>query len=154
MDYNELIKLYTSIDEEICKLHGVQLRKIEAQNHHDLDKLNDCIKLEQAISLAMRGYEQKRLTIHTELGVADVPLSELSTHFPQDIAPQMSTVADKLLTNYSALSKVQDTARKLIEANLKLVENSLEYRGVVLEVDKEDVATPNRPPALRTSIKA
>lgn len=70
MDVSALIEFLESLDREIHLLTELQSQKLEAVHAHDLERLNDCIKQEQATSLSLRGMEQKRSKLLAGLGLS------------------------------------------------------------------------------------
>ena len=69
MDYTTYQQLLEELGGELEQLITIQNQKIQAVRAHDLDQLNDCMKQEQAISLALRGLEQRRDKLVQELGL-------------------------------------------------------------------------------------
>ena len=60
MNTENLLHFLSELQQELDRLTQLQPQKIDAVRAHDLDVLNDCMKQEQAISLSLRGLEQKR----------------------------------------------------------------------------------------------
>ena len=135
MDVSALIEFLESLDREIHLLTELQSQKLESVHAHDLERLNDCIKQEQAISLSLRGMEQKRSKLLAGLGLSGVPLRELSQNCPPEQRAAVSTAVERLLRDRQLLSSAQAAARTAMERDLHMISRELEHRGILPESD-------------------
>ena len=60
VQFTDYVQLLQDLEQTLRDLTALQPEKIAAVRAHDLEVLNDCMKREQAASLALRGLEQKR----------------------------------------------------------------------------------------------
>ena len=66
------------------ELTSVQQEKTQVVRADDLAGLNECMKREQALSLALRSLDQRRETALAAMGLREVPLSGLTAQAPED----------------------------------------------------------------------
>lgn len=148
---------YVNFLEELCRvfdrLGEIEGKKVEAVQRKDLDALNACMKEEQALSLALRGYEARREELLRALGLLGVPLREVPRHCPADQRQAVSQAVERTLRAYQVLTSAQEPARLLLEQRLRLIDGELQRRGM----DPEDGAAPapfgGRRPSAGTDIK-
>ncbi|MDF2838895.1 MAG: hypothetical protein K0S60_598 [Evtepia sp.] len=60
VDYQGYFAFLRELTKTLSHLTEVEQRKTLAVRQDDLDALNECMKQEQAFSLSLRGYDQKR----------------------------------------------------------------------------------------------
>ena len=155
MQYQDYLQLLTDLQQEISRLIEVGQQKIEAVQNHDLDQLNECMKQEQAIALTLRGFEQKRVKLLSELGYKNVTLREMPQHCPKEYQQKTSELVERLLRAHQVLQSVETPSRTMMEQDLRTIQQELENRGVSQEMDENYQTAPGaQPPALRTAIRA
>ena len=142
-----LTHFFTQLGQELDRLAQLQKRKIGAVRAHDLEALNDCMKQEQAVSLALRGLEQRRGQLLEELGLAGVPLLELDRHCPPEHRSAVARATEGLRRQYALLRSAQEAARTVVETDLRAVNRELERRGLL--TDEEDTYQAPAAPPLR-----
>lgn len=155
MQYSNYLEFLAELRQELEHLSAVGQKKLDAVQSHDLDELNDCIKEEQAISLTLRGCEQKRQKILSELGFQNVPLHEMPLRCPEEFRAETSRLVEELLRTYSVVQSVQSPARTIMEQELRSINTELESRGAAQNMDENYQMTPGpRPSQLRTDFRA
>ena len=60
MEYSDYLALLSELCQLFDQISHVEQQKIDAVQGHALDELNEAMKREQALTLALRGCEQKR----------------------------------------------------------------------------------------------
>ena len=83
--FRSYLELLQSILSNLSQLTKLVHRKIEVAQMDDLEALDEILNEEQALALAFRGLEQKRLNLLRELDLSEVPLAQLSAHFPPEM---------------------------------------------------------------------
>ena len=106
----------------------------------DLDALNDCMKREQAFSMTLKGFEQKRARLLAALGLEDVSLRELPSRCPPEHREAARRMSERLINQYRILSSAQEPSRILMESRLRLIEEELQRRGL----EEEGPSTASR----------
>ena len=155
MEYRDYLQLLSELTQELTQLSEIGQQKVQAVSSHDLDALNECIKQEQAVSLTLRGIEQKRKKILTELGFENVPLREMSMRCPTECQQETTQLVENLLRIYTVLKSVQTPARTLMERELRAINTELETRGVLSETKENYQSSPTAKPGnLRTDFRA
>lgn len=155
MDYTAYLQLLKELGGELEQLNRLQQEKIQAVRDHDLDGLNQCMKQEQAISLALRGLEQRRDKVVRELGLEGVPLKQVPQRCPKEQYGAVSPVVEELLKKNQQLHSAQKAARSMMERELRRIDRELEKQGVDLEVEEGYRPIPGTPPhGMRTDFRA
>lgn len=149
------LSLLQEISRVLVSLTETAHKKTAAVQQDDLATLNECIKQEQALSLSLRGFEQKRAIATQDLGIGSVSLSGLAAHYPVELQPQAKAAAEALLQNYQLYRSAAEVARSTLECNLHQLEKVLAASG-----DGETAgvgyqsAQPEPPAPLKTDFRA
>ena len=135
-EFRDYLTFLESLQKELEKLNGIEQRKIAAVRAGDLETLDACMKQEQAASLSLRGQEQRREALLTELGMQGVSLRELAEHAPQTLRAETAQKVEALLRTYQVLSSSQSAARTMMEANLHRIEKQLDqlFQGDTMDI--------------------
>lgn len=141
MDTSNLLQFFSELQQELDRLMQLQPKKVEAVRAHDLEQLNDCMKQEQALSLSLRGLEQRRDKLLQGLGLSGFSLLEAAQRCPADQRRAAVDAAEELRRHYHALRSAQEAARTVIEKDLRAINKQLEQRGILSEMD--DGYSPN-----------
>lgn len=155
MDTSNLLQFFSELQQELDRLMQLQPKKVEAVRAHDLDLLNDCMKQEQALSLSLRGLEQRRDKLLQSLGLSGLSLLEAAQRCPAEQRRDAVDAAEELRRHYNALRSAQEAARTVIEKDLRAINKQLEQRGILSELD--DGYSPNTdsmPKSMRTDFRA
>ena len=128
--YANLSSLFTDIITTLDKLSALQMEKLNAAKQRNLELLDHCMNQEQAFSMSLRGYEQKRNRILKELQLADIPLTQLPSHVPAEKYTEFSKLAESLRHSYEIYTSSEQTARTVLERDLKQIEQALKQRGL------------------------
>ena len=104
------------------QLTGLALEKNAAVLKDDLLALDEVLKQEQALSLSLRGLEQRRLKLVRELGLDNVPLSRLCDHCPDEFKGQAKQTAERLRASYDIYQSAAGVAKGTLERGLHELE--------------------------------
>lgn len=155
MEYRDYLHFLTDLHREMNRLIQVGQKKIEAVQNHDLDALNACIRQEQAISLSLRGMEQRRQNLLVTLGISQVPMREMPNCCPVAFREETSRLVEQILKDCQIIESIQTPARTVLEQELRMIHSELEARGVEQDLDANYQAAPaSRPAEMRTDIRA
>lgn len=152
MEYTELLRFLGELNRSLESLTALQEEKRAAVQ--DLDALNECMKREQALSLSLRSMERRRETLLAGLGLAGVPLRELSGRCPPAHRTETARAVEQVLRSYQVLQSAQGAARTLLEGRLHQVEGELKRRGLDPEEELPLPPTPRRGERGHTDFKA
>lgn len=141
LEFQKYLELLQEISGTLARLAGVQQEKARAVRLDDLWGLDACMKQEQAIGMALRGYEQKREAALLNLGLRGIPLSGLYKHAPEDCRRQAREVAEELDQQYRYYRTASEVARNTLECNLHEIEKVLKDLGKITE-DGEEIPGP------------
>lgn len=123
--FRSYLELLQSILSNLSQLTKLVHRKIEVAQTDDLEALDEILNEEQALALAFRGLEQKRLNLLRELDLSEVPLAQLSAHFPPEMEEAVRQTAAELMEQYRTYHNGAQTARGILEHNLREVDRVL-----------------------------
>lgn len=127
--YRTYLALLQDITANLDKLSALARQKTVVVTKDDLAGLDAILKQEQAISLALRGLEAKRLQQASQLGLDGVRLSQLSEHFPPEFELDARKIANALLQQYKLYEAAAHVARNTLECNLHEIEKMIEQLG-------------------------
>lgn len=108
--FRSYLELLQSILSNLSQLTKLVHRKIEVAQMDDLEALDEILNEEQALALAFRGLEQKRLNLLRELDLSEVPLAQLSAHFPPEMEEAVRQTAAELMEQYRTYHNGAQTA--------------------------------------------
>ena len=155
MDFSQLLKFFEELQQELERLTQLQSDKIAAARAHDLNALNECMKREQACSLALRGMEQKRDKLFQALDLSGVPLLEIPGRCPPEQHAAMTAAVEGIKKRSTLLRSAQESARTLLEKDLRSVNQELERRGVFSDLDEHYQTPPGTMPrSMSTDFRA
>ena len=123
--FRSYLELLQSILSNLSQLTKLVHRKIEVAQTDDLEALDEILNEEQALALAFRGLEQKRLNLLRELDLSEVPLAQLSAHFPPEMEEAVRQTAAELMEQYRTYHDGAQPARGILEHNLREVDRVL-----------------------------
>ena len=123
--FRSYLELLQSILSNLSQLTKLVHRKIEVAQMDDLEALDEILNEEQALAVAFRGLEQKRLNLLRELDLSEVPLAQLSAHFPPEMEEAVRQTAAELMEQYRTYHDGAQTARGILEHNLREVDRVL-----------------------------
>ena len=123
--FRSYLELLRSIVSNLERLTKLVHRKIEVAQTDDLEALHEILNEEQALALAFRGQEQKRLNLLQELGLSEVPLGQLAAYFPAEMKDAVRQTAAELMEQYRTYHDGAQTARGILEHNLREVDRVL-----------------------------
>ena len=124
-----LLTLFETLTVQLKQLTELAKRKTAAVRRSDLLELDKILKEEQAQSLALRGLEQKRITMLQQLGLQDIPLTELSSKVPADLQQKAKATVENLRREFAIYRSAAEVARNTLECNLHEVEKFLAAAG-------------------------
>lgn len=155
LDYDAYLELLQNVSDTLTHLTRVSQEKSDAVRRDDLAGLDACMKQEQALSLTLRGYEQRRASAQACLGLEGVTLSALASHYPEERQLEAKAVSEELLRRYRLYQSASEVARSTLECNLHQIEQILASAGVEAASGTGYVPPSVAPPqGLRTNFRA
>lgn len=127
--YLDYLSLLQDVEKSLSHLTELSHQKMHAMGQNDLIALDEVLKQEQAMTLTLRGYEQKRSKLLKELGLEKVPLQSLDTHYPPHLQAQAKQTAQSLRESYQTFHQSWDVARNAMEHNLHEIEQIIKTMG-------------------------
>jgi flagellar biosynthesis/type III secretory pathway chaperone len=124
--YETYLELLSSLRDELKQLSDLTRQKIQAVCNDDLEALDAILKQEQALSLSLRGLDQRRAKLLREMQLEDVPLSALPSRYPQTLQMQARRAVEALKDQYQLYQGCAEAARNTLEINIHQIERTLE----------------------------
>mgnify|MGYP001113825816 CR=1 FL=1 len=118
-DYLTFLGKLSGTLEELAQ---VEREKHDAASQGDLGRVEACMKKEQVMSLTLRGYDQKRDKMLSELGLRGVSLRQLEDHSPDELQLETKAVVEELRRKYKLFQAASQVARDTLEVNLRAIE--------------------------------
>lgn len=125
-----IIELFDKITDTLVQLAELNREKAAAVRKDDLMALNEVLRQEQALTLAMRGFEQKRTELLSQFELTSVPLSDVPKKFPRELQLRAKNTVDRLQNEYQIYRSTAEVARDTLECNLHEIEKILSDAGV------------------------
>lgn len=147
MDFAGYLQFLTKLGQQFQQLVAIEQEKLQAVTEGNLALLNDCMRKEQAASLALRGLEQQRSQWVTKLGLPAGPLSDLPNVCPAPYRGQATQVVRTVLDQFRVLEGARKASRSLLEGQLHKIEKTL-------DPDDEPGQTPQAPQRTWTDFRA
>ena len=116
--WRDYLKQLDRLADTLEKLTEVEREKAQAVGRGDLDAVDACMKREQAFSLNLRGFDQKRVKMLAQLGIPDTTLRQLEDHAPPEAVPETKRAVEKVLQRYQVFQSASEVARTALECNL------------------------------------
>ena len=120
--YPGYLALLEELRGSLDQLTGLAKEKNAAVLKDDLLALDEVLKQEQALSLSLRGLEQRRERMLREMELAGVPLRELAGHAPEELYQETKDAAETLRQKYDVFQAASEVARHTLECNLRAIE--------------------------------
>ena len=132
------LKLLRDLTHTLEQLTQVEREKNEAAAAGDVQGVEACMKREQAMSMSLRGYDQKRTAMLAALSLADVRLSGLADRCPEELRLEAKATAEELRRQYGLFKAASEVARHTLELNLRAIERVQNQRaGDAAQADEE-----------------
>ena len=112
------LALLNELSSSLDQLSQLARQKTQAVQRDDLIGLDEALKQEQAMTLSLRGLEQKRLKAVSQLDLEGSSLSSLASRYPDAMQIQARQTAEKLLRSYQEYRCAAEVARNTLELNL------------------------------------
>lgn len=127
--YEELFSLLDKLSREMDELTEIAREEHEAVLRSDIIGIQDCMKREQAVSLSLRSMDIKRDRLLEELGMSDVPLSQLAEHCPDDKRTRARKAQKRLTDRYRLYRSASAVTTKSLELKLAAIDDRLKENG-------------------------
>lgn len=128
--FQDMLKLIRDLTHTLEDLTEAQKAVASAVRTDDLEKLGECMKKEQALSLALRNADQRRVKLQAELGLENVRLSQLPEHVQDDhMRQEIKAAGEALNIQYQLLQSAAEVARSALECSLHEVEGMMTKLG-------------------------
>lgn len=113
------------LDGILAELTALAKDKAKAANLGDLDALEQIMRREQALSMSVRGMEQKRGQLVGPLGLTGSTLSALPDKVPPELRMRARKTSEALLRRYEGYKDASAVARTTVECNLHMIQKEL-----------------------------
>lgn len=153
--HRSYLELLRDLKADLDRLGQLSREKTAAVHHNDLMALDEVLKQEQAMTLSLRGVEQKRMKLLSQLGLADVSLSALPGRYPAELAQEARQTVEALQQSYAAYRSLADTTRNYLELNLHQIGQVIAAAGAAPKPSAGYEAPGAEPPKnMKTDFRA
>ena len=121
-DWKDYLKLMEGLSHTLEQLTQVERDKNDAVSRGDLPEVEECMKREQVLSLSLRGCDQKREKLLSQMGLEGLTLSRLEENSPPELLLETKRVAEELRRQYALFRSASDVTRNTLEINLRAIE--------------------------------
>lgn len=154
-NYKGYLFLLKELNHTLMALTEVAQHKVAAVQQDNLTELDICIKKEQALSLSLRGSDQKRTTMLAALGLEGSKLSTLSKYYHPELQSEAKKTAEDLLKQYHLYRSAAEVARSTLECNLHQIEKFLVQSDPLFSSGyKKQSDSPEPPAPMKTDFRA
>lgn len=143
-DYRSYLGLLNELSGCLDRLSALAQEKADSVRQDDLMALGDVLKQEQAMTLTLRGLDQRRIKLLEGLGLNGVSLAELPSRVPPGLEDEARQAAEAARRSYQEYRSYADMARNTLELNLHQIEKVLTAAGV----DPADPGAGYEPPGV------
>lgn len=123
---------FTAVIQSLCKVTDkitlIEREKAAAAANRKHEILDNCIQLEQAVLLQLRGLEQKRSRLMERLGWKDLTFRRLLEQVSPEQHQILSPLFDELDGNLKALTSAKEDADRMILTRMRELEIFLSRR--------------------------
>ena len=123
------LKLLGELSAGLERLAELAQDKAAAARQDDLLALDEVLKQEQAMTLSLRGLEQRRSRMVDQLGLNGVSLADLPEHCPPELEADARRSEQALRDSYKVYRSCADMARATLELNLHQIEKVITASG-------------------------
>lgn len=148
--YQEFLDHLEELSQLLEHMRETVRTKTVAARAGDLVELDQCMKQEQAFSMALRGMDQKREKMLEVMGIPGEPLSRLAEHYPEALQAQASRAAERALDRYEEYVSAANAALTAMECVLHDIGRMMPEEALTQAQPGE--AAP--PPRMRTDFRA
>jgi len=127
--YSAYLELLEELRGHLERLSELAQQKAAVVRQDDLIALDEVLKREQVVSLALRGLEQRRARLVKELGLENTTLSDLPGRCPAELDNQARRIVRDLRDSYEIYRGYADMARNTLELNLHQIEKFIVASG-------------------------
>lgn len=128
-DFAGYLDQLDQLEKILRELTELSQKQRVAVTRGELTTVDETMKRQQALSLSLRGLEQKRERALRELGLAGTTLSQLQEKAPAEHALRAKRTAERLLRQYEAYRGAQKAERSTLECSLHAIEAHMPRQG-------------------------
>ncbi|MFU0831621.1 MAG: Flagellar export chaperone FlgN [Oscillospiraceae bacterium] len=146
-----LISYFTKLLEFYRKFKKLEQEKREYLIQNKLDRLDECIKREQAFVLRARGLERERIDLLQKVQYPNAKFRELIPEFPSSSRDQAQHLYDSLSSVLTDMQKINQESQRLTEQKLRrasAVLDRLKGRPELQKIYSEKLKNKNQFPVL------
>lgn len=120
-DYLGLLENLAGVMDQLAE---IEQEKTACVSRGDVNGVDACMKREQALSMSLRGLDQRREKMLAQLGLGNLSLRELEDHAPQGLEMETKKAAERLRGSYALFQGASQLARDTLECHLRAIEKA------------------------------
>lgn len=136
--YTELLNLiekHTALFDELAEIQQIKLKAITEENTIVLE---DCMRKEQAHTLALRGFDKKREEMQKAMSLDGKTFRDIIPLVPEEFQDTFQAAFTKLTDAYNNYRTVSDCTKEMLEVSiykLGIAMNKLKEKSGLKEAD-------------------
>lgn len=123
--FQKIIRDMIELFEEHLPL---EQKKLQALQCDDVAGVEDCMKQEQALTLKIRGLEQKREKLQKELGWEGKSFREIIETAPEEHKQSLQELFDRLTNTVTVFSETNQAAMTAMEVHLRDIQRVIKIK--------------------------
>lgn len=131
--WNDYLGLLESLAGIMDQLTEIEQEKTASVSRGDVNGVDACMKREQALSMSLRGLDQKREKMLAQLGLKNLALRDLEDHAPQGLEMETKRAAERLRGSYAIFQGASQLARDTLECHLRAIEKAQKGEPIIEE---------------------
>lgn len=124
-DFGAYLDHLDQLGKTLEELTQLTREKTRAVVKGDLQAVDAVVRREQALSLSLRGAEQRRERLLADLGLEGTALSGLAGRAPEQLRARAARTAEDLRRRYELYRDAAEVARTTLECNLHILEKHM-----------------------------
>ncbi|WP_322198927.1 flagellar export chaperone FlgN [Acutalibacter intestini] len=147
--YEEYLDYLEELGRVLDQLNETAKTKAAAARQGDLEKLDQCMKQEQAFSMSLRSMDQKRDRMLAEMGMSGATLSQLAQGYPPELRDRAAKTAESVQGSFDRYISASHAARTAMECILHDIEKMFPENQPLPPRNPDEP-----PPRMKTDIRA
>lgn len=122
--WQDYLKLLGDLERSMEQLAEIEREKMGAVSRGDVDGVDQCMKREQALSMSLRGMDQRREKLLDQLGLRGVRLGDTAQRAPEEYRDSVAAAAERVRSKYAVFQTASQLARDTLECHLRAIEKA------------------------------
>lgn len=122
---NDFISVIEDLILLFKELIQIEKTKLEAAGKNRITHIEDCMNMEQAAILKLRGLEKKRETVQERMGFKGYTFKQILSETTGEDQERLKMLFDTLSRQVRQFQDTNESARSMIEMNLHMINKAI-----------------------------